>query len=352
MIQVANGSVSLAVRHDVFQDLVWTGGNPNNNWDNSTTPNWRNGVVASVFNTCDSVTFNSVGSTNPTVNLVGTLSPGNVTVDTSANDYALTGTGQIVGETGLTKNGTGTLFLSVANNTYSGGTTVNGGTLMVSNTAGSATGSGSVTVNVGGTLAGAGIISGAVTVNSGGALAPGNPLGTLTLGNTLTLAAGSTTYVLVRHSPLANDSVHVSGQLTEGGTLNVSDLGSGGFTAGDSFPLFSAGTYAGSFDDYVLPPLTGNFVWNTNTLKVSGTLSVVVLTSPTIASLTMSGGNLVISGTGGVDSWPYYLLASTNLASTSWMRVATNQFDSDGNFNLTNAVNSNWPHTFYRLQLQ
>jgi len=80
----------------------------------------------------------------------------------------------------------------------------------------------------------------------------------------------------------------------------------------------------------------------------------VVLTPPTIATLNIASGNVVIGGSGGVNSWPYYLLASTNLTlpSAQWTRVATNQFDGSGNFIVTNAVNPNWPQTFYRLQLQ
>ncbi len=258
------------------------------------------------------------------------------------------------GVTSLIKVGTGMLVLSGANNTYSGGTTVSGGILLVSNPAGSATGSGAVTVNAGGTLAGNGFLSGAVTVNPGGALVPGNPLGALTISNTLTLAAGSTTFVQIQHSPLTNDSVQVTGLLTEGGTLVVSNAGVAPFTVGDSFKLFNAAGYSGAFTGFVLPSLTGGPVWNTNTLKTSGTLSVVTLTSPTIASLKMAGGNLVIGGSGGVDSWPFYLLVSTNLTlpSAQWARVATNQFDAIGNFALTNAINPDWPQTFYRLQLR
>ena len=65
----------------------------------------------------------------------------------------------------LSKAGRGTFTLSGAN-TYTGGTAVSGGTLLVTNQTGSATGTGAVQVNVG-TLGGAGSISGPVTIGNG-----------------------------------------------------------------------------------------------------------------------------------------------------------------------------------------
>ena len=65
----------------------------------------------------------------------------------------------------LTKIGEGKLSLTKAN-TYTGGTAITKGTLLVKNTTGSATGTGAVQVNTG-TLGGTGIISGAVTVGTG-----------------------------------------------------------------------------------------------------------------------------------------------------------------------------------------
>jgi autotransporter-associated beta strand protein len=244
---------------------------------------------------------------------------------------------------------TGTVRLSGAN-TYTGGTTIAGGTLLVANNNGSGAGSGAVTVAGGGTLAGNGTVSGPVTMQSGGTLAPGNPLGTLTISNRVTLEAGSTTQVQVQHSPLAASAVNSSGALMEGGTLSVSNSGASAFAAGDCFKLFSAASYSGAFANCILPPLTGNLVWNTNALNHSGVLFVVTLTPPVLGSLRLAGGNWVMNGSGGAAYWPFVLQASTNLV--QWTVVATNQFDASGNFSLINAVNPAAPQTFYRLQLR
>jgi autotransporter-associated beta strand protein len=90
------------------------------------------------------------------------------------------------------KSGKGRLDLTGAS-TYSGGTTVSAGTLLVDNTSGSGTGTGAVNVNSG-ALGGNGTITGAVTIGKGAAgngafLTPGqstNRPGTLTILSALT----------------------------------------------------------------------------------------------------------------------------------------------------------------------
>jgi autotransporter-associated beta strand protein len=286
---------------------------------------------------------NSSGGKNMTYTI------GGANADTEFDGVIKDGT---VGTVALVKTGSGLLALTGTNN-YSAGTTINSGTLLVNSTVGGGTGSGSVTVASGATLGGTGIISGAVTVNSGGVFAPGNPLGTLTISNNLLLSAGSTTYVQVQHTPLTNDSVSVTGTLTNGGTLNVTNIGGTAFGNGDSFKLFNAAGYSGGFASIILPPLSFGLAWNTNNLNTAGVLSVVITTKPAIGSILISANGSVFNGTGGVGNAIFFLLGTTNLAlpPTNWTRLLTNRFDGNGNFNFTNAMNTNNAQSFYLLQL-
>jgi fibronectin-binding autotransporter adhesin len=97
--------------------------------------------------------------------------------------------GNPTGPLSLVKAGTAKLTLS-GDNTFTGTTTINAGALELANTAGSALGTGAVTLNAGGTLAGSGsatgVVSGVGTVSPGGASSPGK----LTLGG-LSLFNGS-----------------------------------------------------------------------------------------------------------------------------------------------------------------
>jgi autotransporter-associated beta strand protein len=152
----------------------------------------------------------------------------------------------------LVKLAPGVLFLSGAN-TYTGGTRVDGGTLAVDNASGSATGTGLVTIRPGGELAGgnaaatAGFIAGAVTIEDSGRVSPGLSAGTLTLQDSLTLAAASQLdYELGQpfvEGGAENDLTKVVGNLVLDGVLNLSPFNFGG--AGDYTLL----TYGGSLTD-------------------------------------------------------------------------------------------------------
>ncbi len=282
-----------------------------------------------------------------------TLAAGGGTIDVNGNSVTYANSIGNNGSGSLTVESTeanGELILQGANS-YAGTTIITNVTVLANNASGSATGSGDVTVQNGGTLGGSGTVDGSVTVNSGGTLAPGNAPGSLTIGNNLLLAEGSAIFMQISHSPPANDAVVVAGTLTAGGTLTVTNTGAAAFTAGDSFQLFSAGNFAGSFGHLVLPALPDGLVWNTNLFMLSGTLAVAAYSPPVIGLVTVSGDTLYLGGSGGVAYGTYYMLATTNLTMAQWTVITTNQFDAGGNFNFTDAVNPQSPQSFYRLEL-
>jgi len=75
---------------------------------------------------------------------------------------------------------------------------------------------------------------------------------------------------------------------------------------------------------------------------------------PFINTVTLSGKNLIVSGTNGAQNGNYYILTSTNLAlsPTNWLRTSTNPFDASGNFIFTNPVDPGQSQLFYLLQVQ
>jgi autotransporter-associated beta strand protein len=192
----------------------------------------------------------TLGSASTITSAAGTLTltggitnGGNFLTMDGAGDTTVSTT-KITGSGGLTKNGAGTLTLSVASD-YTGSTSVSAGTLLVTNTTGSATGTNSVTVSnlgttlSGGTTSGAGGISGAVNINPDAKLSPGtsgNGAGTTAILHTgaLTLV-GASNYAVDLNGTTAgsgHDQVISSGPIvltganllvTVGGSLSLLD---------------------------------------------------------------------------------------------------------------------------------
>ena len=173
------------------------------------------------------------------------------------------------GTAAITKTGAGTQILSGANN-YTGGTLVQSGTLQYDGTQNAS--AGTVTV-AGGALTGNGTLHCPVVVQVAGTLAPGASIGTLTINNTLSLAGSTVMEINKSGVDLTNDAVKGVSTLTYGGTLTVT--ASGDLLAlGDSFQLFAAGSYVGSFASFNLPDLGDGLAWDNSTLATDGTIRV------------------------------------------------------------------------------
>ena len=163
--------------------------------------------------------------------------------------------------------------------TYSGTTTVAAGALQVDGQLNT----GSVTVQNGATLTGAGELDGPVTVLNGGRLAPGaGGVGLLTINNSLSLAGTAVMELSKTGVTLSNDRVAGITTLGYGGSLLATNIGADSLAAGDSFTLFTANSYSGSFTNLALPALSGGLVWDTSNLVVNGSITVVSPASPPV----------------------------------------------------------------------
>jgi autotransporter-associated beta strand protein len=164
-----------------------------------------------------------------------------------------------VGKMALFKITSGTQTLAGAS-TYSGGTTIQGGTLLVTNTTGSATGSGFVDVQSG-TIGGTGSVGGFLTIESGATLAP----------SATTFAAASGINLMSGAQLTFNlglDRVTDTGGLTLGNTINLTLTG------------YGAGTY--DLIDYtgVLSDNSANFTgWTVTGLPAGYTANFVLASS-------------------------------------------------------------------------
>ena len=203
------------------------------------------------------------------------LQGNNLTVNGTGNTLISGVIAGVANGSTLTKDGSGTLTLT-GNDTFTRGTTVNGGTLLVNNTAGS----GAVMVNnVGSTLGGIGTISGAVTVNAGANIAPGNGgnnTGILTTG-ALTLASTS------------NFRVDINGA-TVGSGYDRLNVATGGVTITNSNLVVTVGTTLAIGQAFLILDKTsgGGITGNFAGIPQGGT---VVGSDGTVFQVTYNSGN-------------------------------------------------------------
>ena len=145
------GVIKMIVSASAPTSLNWVGDGSANAWDVVGANNWNNGSGVSKFYQFDTVNFTDSGSATPAVNLNTTVYPAAVNMSSSQN-YTLSGLGQITGIAALTKSGTGTLTV-LSTNSFTGGTTISGGTVKLGNGVSTMGTIGSGAISAGGTLA-------------------------------------------------------------------------------------------------------------------------------------------------------------------------------------------------------
>jgi len=182
------------------------------------------------------------------------------------------------GSVAILKAGTGTWILD-GDNTYTGSTRVDGGTLLIHGDMSAATGT--VVSAVGTTLGGTGTLGGAATVN-------GTLAGSLSFTGALTLASTSTTFLTLQSASLF-DSVEVGGAFKYAGKL-VLDLG---FTPAlnTGFDLFDFGSRSGtstfSSISFTNRAFEGTFDYAT------GILTITAVPEPGVGLIFVTGGGLL-----------------------------------------------------------
>ncbi|HYF34444.1 MAG TPA: autotransporter-associated beta strand repeat-containing protein, partial [Prosthecobacter sp.] len=201
--------------------------------------------------------------------------------------------GQINGGSGLVTASTGGLLVLDGNNTYTGGTTVNNGTLRVVGN----TGFGALVVNTGGALTGTGLIRGTTTASSGATVSPGGAsggIGALTWDSGLnaSFASGSIAEFLLGATPGSSDQLTGTGTITLDSDAMFTVTGwDATYTPsdGDTWRLLDWTSITGAFDvganlrnsgngggDLYLPALDTGYFWDVSNFLTSGTITVVI----------------------------------------------------------------------------
>ncbi len=129
-----NKRVVLTVTSVLDPTLVWVG-DAAGVWDVGNPANlvWKvAGSGAQAYYTDGNmVRFDDTATGTTTIDISSTVAPSLVTVDNSAKDYAFGGYGSIAGSGTLIKRGTGKLTININNNTWSGGTLIESGTIQL-----------------------------------------------------------------------------------------------------------------------------------------------------------------------------------------------------------------------------
>ncbi|MCC6126807.1 MAG: autotransporter-associated beta strand repeat-containing protein [Pirellulales bacterium] len=243
----------------------------------------------------------------------------------------------------LVKRDAGKWILAGAN-TYTGTTTISGGTLVLDST-GSIAASSSINVQsgtfdvsavaggfiLGGTqtLKGGGAVTGAVTTTSGSILAPGASAGTITLNGPLSLVDGTVLqYELSNNIASGNDRIQLNGNLTLSGSSTLAVTMLNGALGTGSYRLIDyTGTLTGNAGNFALSGLASGSTRQSFSLltgnDVGGTANQV--------NLKVTGAAQNIAWKNGVSSYNWELVGA-----------ASNWTSSDGKFyNLDNVTFNN-----------
>jgi hypothetical protein len=218
-------------------------------------------------------------------------------------------------------------------------------------------------------------------INLGGGMVAAQASWGSSLNMNLTNLNGSVTFNPAGNTITLSGALSGNGGLTVagGGTLDlsgaVSYTGNTTVNTGTTLELDRTGSSAGSFHlvNGALLDLTysGTFVvggFYTNGVALaagvytasnlpgfitgSGSLTITAATAPVVNRPTVSGGNLILTGSGGTAGDPYTWLTTTNVTTpiALWITNTVGNFDGSGDFSNAIPVSLSTPAKFFRLR--
>jgi hypothetical protein len=193
---------------------------------------------------------------------------------------------------------------------------------------------------------------------TGGILAVTNTAGTLDAG----LANFNPSDAVLRLAAGGAPSM-VATNVTTGGAGNVIHVDS--IAPVSSYPATNtlirySGSLQGSAYNFTLGSLPPTYVATLVDNSVNSSVDLVISSGPppvaprpTIGSIAIANGNVVLTGSGGSAGRTYYVRASGDVATplVNWPGIATNTFDSSGNFNVSVPYNPGLPIQFFVIQV-
>lgn len=307
--------------------VSWTGqmngtGDPVSNWDNATSNNWAAGASAAAISNGTAVTFGDSNAANGGATITNSnvvvasagVTPASILLNHSVVNYTFSG-GAISGAGSLTKSGSA-IAIFANNNTYTGATIINSGSLQLGNggSSGSLTGTGSITnhgnltINRSNAFAQATDLADRVIAGTGSFTQAGSGTTTLTANNTYTgatlisagtlrLGEGGSTGALIGTSGITNDGnliINRNNAFTQATDLNgkaITGLGSLTQAGTGTTTLTAANTYTGATNVNA-----GRLILSGGSLADT---AISVNNAGTIFAVLPGAGNLNLGTTGG-----------------------------------------------------
>ncbi len=271
--------------------LTWTG-NVSSDWDSQTTVNWQSATQPDVFFSGDTVTFDDT-SANPSVNVVGTVTPAAVTASTSAG-YVISG-GTLGGNATLTKSGNGSLMLG-SNLTYTGNTTVLAGTLALADPASPAS-TPLLDVRAGATLDSTGLAAGLVIGTAQTLRDTGNVTGNVVLNGIQQPGSASTVTGTLSYGATAHLAAEFFANATTAGTFDRLTAGNVTVSAGATLDLIF--NDPGSTVDFTNAFWVSGHSWTVLTgASLSGSFTQGSVSADTSAQSSATYGNFSLQQSG------------------------------------------------------